>query len=1033
MKRREFIGSMLSFAPAVTLLNSSSNDPIAAEIDQQLDTIIIGGSLAGCLTACKLARQGSRVLLIEPRTYLGHEITATYRPWIQKESIKNLPPNIKEILFDHDDTAMQGEDDEIPLSIGAIKKNLLHLLRDTGVRVLFMSQIAGTITEKNQIRGVVVGNKSGLQAILSKTVIDMTENCIVARLSALHVKTRPIETASRVVEFKTVGPLLKKTIPAPAELGLHENRVIIHPGKNGPDHKYIEFQFPIHNDPFDSPDRMKWEIEAREKSIRLCSYLKQADPAFQKAVLLQTSSEVTIPLHCKIDEINSDTHEIQSRKNLFVYNAQTILPEEINNDYYYQLSNRTNKLVNSIQSANSETKPNETIDTCAFHAGKLQIPFQTLDPIKQYDHRFEIHFYSITPPPTHFLPEIDECNVLVVGGGTAGASATIAASRSIDNVILVEPLSGLGGTGTLGGINRYYHGYHGGFTKELDEKVKAMTERLSEVFRIADWNVEAKMMTLFEEITNKGGKILFHTRAVATIMKGNEVNGVIVTTPHDGIGVIRAKVTIDATGDGDLAAWSGAETFLGNPRGGNVQTFNQCDWRIRDQVNGVNLDLGVIDNTNQHDVVRGLFIGHKNGSLYDFSPYPSVRESRHVIGDYQLNEPDVFLRQRFPDVIAIGKTDYDQHGLQNSLYACLGYIPYHRDEKIVRIPYRVCLPKGLEQLLVIGKAFSATSDAFCFMRMQADLQNMGYAIGLIAAQAAQKDAPLRKIDLETIQEKLLEKEIIRADDIGTKTDYPSLQDQIEKLKSGDEDALLRVICFPKEQTLPVLEEKYPTLNSDAQLYFAMALARFGSKTGVKRLLEELDVLKDKPQQSEIDSAKRPRGGFLGTPSTYWRVNQLIVLLGLTGDQQAVPLLCQIARQTTAGGPQQENHRLHWRRIPNYDRIISLCFSLERLSDKQAISALDALLKRQYISGYAAKEGIDGEQKFSSAYLEVVIARTLARCGSKTGMLLLADYTEDIRSVLAEHALEELHEITSQNFGHDSRQWQNWIRQNPNHS
>ena len=46
------------------------------------DAVVIGGSLAGVAAALTLARAGRRVALVESRTYLGREITATLRPWI---------------------------------------------------------------------------------------------------------------------------------------------------------------------------------------------------------------------------------------------------------------------------------------------------------------------------------------------------------------------------------------------------------------------------------------------------------------------------------------------------------------------------------------------------------------------------------------------------------------------------------------------------------------------------------------------------------------------------------------------------------------------------------------------------------------------------------------------------------------------------------------------------------------------------------------------------------------------------------------
>lgn len=58
-------------------------------------------------------------------------------------------------------------------------------------------------------------------------------------------------------------------------------------------------------------------------------------------------------------------------------------------------------------------------------------------------------------------------DVLVVGGGTAGCVAALAAADEGASVILVENDTALGGVATRGGIHRYYYGSPGGFRKRL--------------------------------------------------------------------------------------------------------------------------------------------------------------------------------------------------------------------------------------------------------------------------------------------------------------------------------------------------------------------------------------------------------------------------------------------------------------------------------------------------------------------------------------------------------------------------------------
>ena len=57
-------------------------DAARLPILRRADVIVIGGSLAGVAAALEFARAGRKVVLIEQRSYLEREISATLRPWI---------------------------------------------------------------------------------------------------------------------------------------------------------------------------------------------------------------------------------------------------------------------------------------------------------------------------------------------------------------------------------------------------------------------------------------------------------------------------------------------------------------------------------------------------------------------------------------------------------------------------------------------------------------------------------------------------------------------------------------------------------------------------------------------------------------------------------------------------------------------------------------------------------------------------------------------------------------------------------------
>ncbi len=664
MKRREFLESALSLGTALPIALWSS--PAAAfDFDtecQNPDVIVVGGGLVGCLTALAATKEGVKVLLVEPRTYLGREITATLRPWLHVQTLEGLSPDWKAMLLSPDGPMSTNRSaGEIALSPAIVKQNLLSRLRMAGVDVLFLSYAAGVLQSEKGIEGVVVGNKAGLQAIPAKTVVDATENAVLLRMAGLDVDfNKKTIRARRTVEFFSVSEPGANTVSVHVELGIPGNEVFLHKGKEEWGQYYVEFPLEVMVNKGNFRERMAWEIQARRTTISLCEYLKTHENSFEKAVLGQTSAELWLPPYFTVDRALVDGIEPDGKnrryRNLF-YADRTAFGEPELNGQSLDRIRRTAEEVGT-RAVRRSKRSGDTFDPdktqCCF--GENGSVLKDLHPSKGYDNRFKIQFLSLSTPPPESLSEQVDCHVLVAGGGTAGACAAISAGRQMEKVALIENFSGLGGTGTLGGINRYYFGYRAGFTKELDRKVEQMTKRISSPTGCRDWNIESKMMTYFEELEKTNVDVFFRTCAVGTVMQGKRVEGVIVATP-DGLGIIRTKVTIDATGDGDLAVWSGGKANLGSMRGGNVQTFNQCRWRFEKEFLGVNIDLGVIDITNPSDTTRGIFIGHKEGGAYDFSPFPSVRESRHVLCDYEVNESDVLSGRRFSDTIAVGQSD----------------------------------------------------------------------------------------------------------------------------------------------------------------------------------------------------------------------------------------------------------------------------------------------------------------------------------------------------------------------------------------
>ncbi len=184
---------------------------------------------------------------------------------------------------------------------------------------------------------------------------------------------------------------------------------------------------------------------------------------------------------------------------------------------------------------------------------------------------------------------VAEADVVVAGGGTAGCIAAIAAARNGADVLLIERYGFLGGMMTAGnaGLTKYIvheksqSEYRkvvaelvtnpssvqvvGGIPMEITERLLDMKAGIgtngtagSYVFTSSE-DFKWLLLTMMEEA---GVKLLLHSLMVDIIKEGNTIRGVIVEN-KSGRQAILAKIFIDATGDGDLAAKAGVPFVVG--------------------------------------------------------------------------------------------------------------------------------------------------------------------------------------------------------------------------------------------------------------------------------------------------------------------------------------------------------------------------------------------------------------------------------------------------------------------------------------
>ncbi|MBR5042377.1 MAG: FAD-dependent oxidoreductase, partial [Bacteroidales bacterium] len=184
--------------------------------------------------------------------------------------------------------------------------------------------------------------------------------------------------------------------------------------------------------------------------------------------------------------------------------------------------------------------------------------------------------------------------VLIVGGGPAGVCAAIAAARCGAETLIVEQGNCLGGMATRGLVAPFMTCYDTtgeimvirGIFEEIVDRMVALggaihprEVRAGTPFsawitaghdHLTPFDAETMKFVLDQMCDEAGVKVMYHSTLIDPILKGNRINGIRVLN-REGIARIGAKVVIDATGDGDVAARAGVPCTFGNPELGKVQ------------------------------------------------------------------------------------------------------------------------------------------------------------------------------------------------------------------------------------------------------------------------------------------------------------------------------------------------------------------------------------------------------------------------------------------------------------------------------
>ncbi|OUS70798.1 hypothetical protein B1748_27820 [Paenibacillus sp. MY03] len=475
----------------------------------------------------------------------------------------------------------------------------------------------------------------------------------------------------------------------------------------------------------------------------------------------------------------------------------------------------------------------------------------------------------------HSMKELN-VEVLVVGGGTAGVSAALAAAEAGVTVCLAEFGSGVGGVGTHTGVHVYYLGTHTDMQRKLDREVQEIAGNLGG--KVKGFHPEAKKIRLEERLAQNGVTILYDHVAVQVILEGKRVTGVVFESPYEVLRV-EAKVVLDCTGNGDICALAGAPFASGREWDGVMHAYSLPPRYLKEEAeiaDFLNFDVGWVDSSSARDVSRALLEARKvlwdlpelgDDRLIAVGSQLGVREGRRIVGQYVLTLEDLALDRRFEDVVMRCYTHYDNHALDlanESRFAQIweGVIGAWKDRIGCDVPYRSFVPVETDGLLIACRALSMDHDTATSFRMQPDMHCVGEVAGTAAALCVQSGRLPRDLEVPALQRRLINRGVLKKDDLVRQSaPWLTLDDDkraqrnwtletvrrpevqrrlIEALGTEQEGPAIWWLWKSGENVIPLLKETLAKSEGKQQRGAAMALALLGDRAGSSCLVRAVE-------------------------------------------------------------------------------------------------------------------------------------------------------------------------------------------------
>ena len=410
-------------------------------------------------------------------------------------------------------------------------------------------------------------------------------------------------------------------------------------------------------------------------------------------------------------------------------------------------------------------------------------------------------------------PVVADCDVCVIGGSCTGVFAAVAAARLGARVTLVENQGFFGGVATAGLVNIWHSlcdtaetlPIIAGLTLEVIDRLKkrdAVATQRGGNRNYFVLNTAELVLELDTLVSEAKVRPFLHARFAAPVVQDGRVVAAVIED-KTGRRAIRAKVFIDATGDGDLVARAG----MAVRKGSSLQPPTTCAIllgldAVAKQNKGFNLAKAVantefpealvgsflwdsivpgvpgarmVAGTRVHgadcsdadqltraelegrrqvraicDIVRKHFAGGDALKLLALPAQIGIRESRHAVCLHTLTEEEVVRGRRFPDAIGNGSYPIDIHPSDR------GGITFRflQGATFYQIPFSSLVPRDTKNVLVAGRLIDADRGAFGAVRVMVNCNQTGQAAGTAAYLALQEGIDVSKVAPEKIRASL---------------------------------------------------------------------------------------------------------------------------------------------------------------------------------------------------------------------------------------------------------------------------------------